>query len=138
MTEAEILLIRGGLTGLVISIVSVSFGMISAYIAGLWLFLRRAPTSLRFIAFSLLTFGLVFMGAVAWGLHALLLGTDRAWTRLGEKATRISDFGGDRPAYLQGLSLYEVSAALGLVAFVSIYLALAYMTFVYRWPTKDE
>jgi hypothetical protein len=31
MTEAEILSIRNELTGLVVSVVSVSFGMISAY-----------------------------------------------------------------------------------------------------------
>ena len=46
MTEAEILAMRIGLTGLIISVVSVAFGMISAYIAGLWLFLSRAPFSL--------------------------------------------------------------------------------------------
>jgi hypothetical protein len=35
MVEADILVAWGGLTGLIISVVSVSFGMISAYIVGL-------------------------------------------------------------------------------------------------------
>lgn len=136
MTEAEILVLRGGLTGLVISVVSVSFGMISAYIAGLWLFLKRAPFALRLITFLLLTAGLLFMGAITWGLHELLLSTDRAWAKLSTTATEIVNFGGLRPDILQGLSLYEASAALGFIAFGGIYLALAYMTFGYRW--RDE
>jgi hypothetical protein len=78
MTEAEILSIRNELTGLVVSVVSVSFGMISAYIAGLWLFLREAPLALRLLAFLLLTCGLAFMGSLTWGLNDLLVGTDRA------------------------------------------------------------
>ncbi len=138
MTEAEILIVRGGLTGLVISIVSVSFGMISAYIAGLWLFLKRAPFALRFIAFALLSFGMIFMGAITWGLHALLLGTDRAWSKLSRTATDIPNFGDQRPEYLYGLSLYEASAALGVIAFAAIYLALAYMTFLYRWSDHRD
>lgn len=133
LTEAEILVLRGGLTGLVISVVSVSFGMISAYIAGLWLFLKNAPLSLRWIAFFLLTSGLTFMGAITWGLHELLLSTDRAWAKLETTTTEIADFGGSRPPYLAGLSLYEASAGLGFIAFAGIYLALGYMTFVYRW-----
>ncbi len=133
MTEAEILVLRGGLTGLVISVVSVSFGMVSAYIAGLWLFLKRAPFALRLITFLLLTAGLTFMGAITWGLHELLLSTDRAWAKLSTTATGIVNFGGLRPDILQGLSLYEASAALGFIAFGGIYLALAYMTFGYRW-----
>ena len=136
MTEAEILVMRGGLTGLVISVVSVSFGMISAYIAGLWLFLKRSPFALRLITFLLLTAGLAFMGAITWGLHELLLATDRAWAKLPSTATEIANFGGMRPEILQGFTLYEASAALGFLAFAGIYLALAYMTFGYRW--QDE
>ena len=133
MTEAEILVLRGGLTGLVISVVSVSFGMISAYIAGLWLFLKRAPFALRLIAFLLLSAGLAFMGAITWGLHELLLSTDRAWSKLATTATEIPNFGGTRPEYLLGFTIYEASAALGFLAFAGIYLALVYMTFGYRW-----
>jgi hypothetical protein len=138
MTEAEILAIRIGVTGLIISIVSVSFGMISAYIAGLWLFLKRAPFSLRALTFGLLSIGLFFMGFLTWGMHELLLGTDRAWTKLTQNATGIPSFGDDRPDYLLGLSLYQFGALIGFVAFVAIYLALAYLTFLYRWRDGDD
>jgi hypothetical protein len=138
VSEAEILAMRIGLTGLIISVVSVSFGMISAYIAGLWLFLRKAPLSLRAIAFGLLSFGLLFMGVVTWGLHELLLGTDRAWFKLANPSTGISTFGGERPDYLSGLTLYQGGALLGLFAFVAIYAALGYLTFLYRWADEQS
>jgi hypothetical protein len=134
MSEAEILSIRNELAGLVLSVVSVSFGMISAYIAGLWLFLREAPLSLRLLAFILLTCGLVFMGALTWGLNDLLVGTDHAWSKLANPATEISGFGNERPPWLQGFTLYEASVMLGTLAFGAIYVSLAYLTFIYRWP----
>jgi hypothetical protein len=133
VSEAEILAMRIGITGLIISVFSVSFGMVSAYIAGLWLFLKRAPLPLRLLAFALLSVGFLFMGIVTWGLHALLLGTDVAWTRLPDPSTGIASFGGARPSYLGGLSLYECGALLGIVAFSGIYAVLAFMTFAYRW-----
>jgi hypothetical protein len=134
MTEADILSIRNELTGLVISVVSVSFGMISAYIAGLWLFLREAPVALRLLAFALLTCGLAFMGALTGGLNGLLVGTDHAWAKLSNTASGIPNFGDVRPPWLYGLSLYEASACLGALAFGAIYLSLAYLTFIYKWP----
>jgi hypothetical protein len=134
MSEAEILTIRNELTGIVVSVVSVSFGMISAYIAGLWLFLREAPVSLRLLAFTLLTCGLAFMGALTWGLNDLLVGTDRAWSKLSNPASEIAGFGNGRPDWLHGFTLYEASVFLGSLAFGAIYLSLAYLTFFYRWP----
>ena len=109
--------------------------MISAYIVGLWLFLKEAPFVLRALAFILLSCGLAFMGVMTGGLNALLLGTERAWSKLGKTSVEIASFGSERPEILYGLSLYEASAALGLFAFVSIYIALAYLTFFYRWAT---
>jgi hypothetical protein len=134
MSEAEILSIRNELTGLVISVVSVSFGMISAYIAGLWLFLREAPISLRVLAFFLLSCGLAFMGALSWGLNDLLVGTDHAWAKLSDPASGIKGFGDARPEWLNGFSLYEASVLLGSLAFGAIYASLAYLTFIYKWP----
>jgi hypothetical protein len=78
------------------------------------------------------------MGVVTWGLHELLLGTDRAWFKLGKTATEVTTFGGERPDYLHGLTLYQGGALLGLLAFVLIYLALGYLTFWYRWGDADE
>ena len=134
MSEAEILSIRNELTTLVVSVVSVSFGMISAYIAGLWLFLREAPVSLRVLAFFLLSCGLAFMGALTWGLNDLLVGTERAWTKIASPASEIRGFGNARPEWLHGLTLYDAAVFLGSLAVGAIYVSLAYLTFVYKWP----
>ena len=138
MTEAEILSIRNELTGIVVSVVSVSFGMISAYIVGLWLFLKDAPVSLRTVAFVLLSSGLAFMGGLTWGVHELMLGTDRAWHTLSNNSVGIPSFGGERPEYLHGLTLYETAVLLGAGAFGLIYLALGYLTFLHRWRGAEE
>ncbi|MDQ8698004.1 hypothetical protein [Hyphomicrobium sp. LHD-15] len=138
MTEGEILSIRNELIALVVSVVSVSFGMISAYIVGLWLFLKKAPVVLRLLAFLLLSCGLAFMGVLTGGLNALLLGTERAWSKLDKTSVEIPSFGSERPDFLYGLSLYEASAALGCVAFLAIYAALFFITFFYRWADETE
>lgn len=138
MTEADILNVRNDLTALVVSVFSVSFGIVSGYIVGLWLFLKHAPLSLRLLAFILLSFGLAFMGAIMVGLHELLLGTERAWAKLPQTATEIPGFGSERPEALRGFTLYEAAAMLGAAAFTSIYLALAWLTFAYRWPDDQS
>ncbi len=134
MSEAEILSVRNELTAIVVSIASFSFAMISAYIVGLWLFLKDAPFSLRALAFLLLTSGLAFMGVVTTGINDLMLGTERAWNKLAKTATELPGFGNAQPDYLGGFTMYEAAAMLGAIVFLAIYLALFYLTFVYRWP----
>ncbi len=135
MTEADILSVRNELTDMVISIVSVSFGMVSAYIVGLWLFLKRAPLILRALSFIVFSFGLAFMGALTIGIHELLLGTERAWSKLAKTATEIPGFG-SAPIEALGLTQYEAAACLGAIAFLAIYVALFVLTFLYRWPEE--
>lgn len=138
MTEAEILTVRNDLTVIVISVVSVSFGMISAYIAGLWLFLKKAPPGLRVLAFVMLSMGLAFMGALIAGVNDLMAGTERAWQKLPSKATGIAGFGSEAPPWLHGFTLYDAAAALGGLSFLGIYVALFYLTFLYRWPAEER
>ena len=76
--------------------------------------------------------GLAFMGALTVGVHELLLGTERAWAKLGNTATEIPGFG-SAPIEALGLTQYEAAAALGALAFTAIYLALFFLTFFYRW-----
>lgn len=135
MGEADILSIRNELTDIIVSVVSVSFGMISAYIVALWLFLKHAPLVLRLLSFVVFTFGLAFMGALTVGVHDLLLGTERAWSKLASTATGIPGFG-SAPIESLGLTQYEAAACLGALAFGAIYLALLFLTFFYRWPRE--
>jgi hypothetical protein len=135
MTEADILSVRNDLTDIVIAVVSVSFGMVSAYIVGLWLFLKRAPLILRTLSFIVFSFGLAFMGALTIGVHELMLGTERAWSKLGKTATDIPGFG-SAPIEALGLTQYEAAACLGALAFLAIYIALFFLTYLYRWPDE--
>ena len=135
MTEAEILSARNDVTAIVVSVAGFSFTMISAYIAALWLFLKDAPFALRLLTFVLLTSGLAFMGVMSAGLNDLLLATETAWSKLPKTATGLPGFGNARPDFLMGFTLYEAAALLGTLTFGAIYLALAYLTFVYRWDS---
>lgn len=122
----------------VLSLVSTAFAIISAYIAGLYFFLSRAPIGLRIAGFSLLTISLIFLGMMALGLYGLLNGADVAWRDLANTASGVTSLGGERPEWFLGLSVAEASLSIGFLAFGAVYAALAYMTFVYRWAEPGK
>ena len=72
MSEAEVMQGVFSSVQVVISLFSTFFAMISAYIAGLYFFINRAPFALKLLAFFLLSIGLVFLAGAAIAL-------DRAW-----------------------------------------------------------
>lgn len=136
MTEGQLLELSLSATENVLHVLSVAFGLISAYIAGLFFFLNRAPFTLRLIAFGLLSIGLTFLGVIAFGVHGILTGMDAAWREMPVTSTGIVSFGGERPASLGGFSIYEAAVLLGFSVFGLVYLALAYLTFLFRWPER--
>lgn len=138
MTESELLALATDGTETVIQLVSTAFGIISAYIAGLYFLLSRAPVALRLAAYLLLSICLAFLGVLALGLLGILGGADTAWRALETTTTGVRSLGGERHAALFGLSVYEIGAGLGFAAFTLVYLALGYMTFFYRWPAKGD
>jgi drug/metabolite transporter (DMT)-like permease len=82
MSEAEMM--QGVLSSIqvVISLFSMLFAFISAYIAGLYFFLRRAPLPLKLLAFLLLSIGLIFLGGAAITQQRLQVGLLTAWGKL--------------------------------------------------------
>lgn len=134
MTESDLLALATDGTDAILQLVSTGFAFVSAYIAGLYFFLRKAPLALRLASFGLLSITLAFLGIVGLGLLGILFGADVAWREIGETATGVRSLGGERPAFLLGFSVYEAGAALGFAAFGLLYLALGFMTFFYRWP----
>src|SRR5262252_1884214 len=82
MSEAEMM--QGVLSSIqvVISLFSTLFALISAYIAGLYFFLRRAPLVLKQLAFLLLSIGLIFLGGAAITQQRLQEGLLTAWGKL--------------------------------------------------------
>ena len=124
----------------VISLFSTFFAIISAYIAGLFFFLNRAPVALKLLAFFLLSVGLAFLGGAAITQQRLQAGLLAAWGRVSSPAVAIGDvlrnpFAISLPA---GWSIYEVGLIVGWLTALFVYLALGYMTFFYRWKSESR
>src|SRR5262245_1440992 len=134
MSESEIVQAFLASGQVVISLFSMFFGMISAYIAGLFFFLSRAPLALRLLAFGLLSIGLVFLGTAAAIQQRLQNDLSAAWAKLPSPIFAIAALSNPFALPLPyGWSLRDLGTALGWATGASVYLALGYMTFVYRW-----
>ncbi len=134
MTEAEILeaAIQGAQAAL--ALFSVFISIVSAYIVALYLFLGTAPFILRFVTFILLTAALLTLGAFAYNLQYLGEGMHTAWQNLPQRSTGMESLGPPlivRSIFLDGR---ELAALASWVFGGVVYLALAYATFLYRWP----
>jgi hypothetical protein len=135
MTEAEILAnaIQGAQAAT--AIYSLFFAIVSAYIVGLYLFLNKAPSGLRVIAFVLLTVSFAALGGLALNLQHLGEGMHNAWVKLPQKSTGMDVLG--PPIIVQSIFL-DGRVAAARAAWVLggvVYVALAYLTFIYRWPS---
>ena len=135
MSEAEVMQGMFSSIQVVISLFSTFFAMISAYIAGLFFFLNRAPVALRLLAFFLLSIGLVFLAGAAITQQRLQAGLLAAWAKMpspaiGVDAVLRNPFPVTLPA---GWSLYDVGLGIGWLTSLCVYIALGYMTFFYRW-----
>jgi len=139
MTEAEIM--QGVLTSIqvVIGLFSTFLAVISTYIAGLYFFLNRAPLALKLLAFFLLSIGLIFLGGAAITQQRLQVALLVAWMKLPSPSIAVdgvlrNPFPVSLPA---GWSLYEVGVKVGWMTAICMYLALGYMTFLYRWKRES-
>jgi len=140
MSEAEMMQGMFSSIQVVISLFSTFFAIISAYIAGLFFFLNRAPVALKLLAFFLLSVGLAFLGGAAITQQRLQAGLLAAWGRVSSPAVAIGDvlrnpFAISLPA---GWSIYEVGLIVGWLTALFVYLALGYMTFFYRWKSESR
>ena len=109
--------------------------MISAYIAGLYFFLNRAPVALKLLAFFLLSIGVNLLGGAAITQQRLQMGLLAAWAKLSSPTIAVDAvLRNPIPVALpQGWSLYDVGVNVGWLTGLCVYLALGYMTFFYRW-----
>ena len=138
VSEWEILQALYSSIAAVMTLFSMFFTMTSAYIAGLYFFLHRAPLAIRLLAFGLLSIGLVFLGGSAATLQKMQEGLFVAWARLPAPMISITELRNPIPLSLPmpGISLQEIVVAIGWVTAGGVYLALAYLTFVYRWAPR--
>ncbi len=148
MTEAEILQLTFDVNEAMSSLFSIFFGIISAYIAGLYFFLYKSPLTLKAMAFLLLTFGFLFLGQSMSGVEARLLGIIEAWNSVAVKTTGIEDFKqstiplpirdvlnwlGLKPFSYDG---ERVVIYTGWITSIFVYFTLFYATFIYKWPER--
>jgi hypothetical protein len=134
MSESELMQAFLASGQVVISLFSMFFAMVSAYIAGLYFFLSRAPLALRLLAFALLSVGLVFLGAAAAIQQRLQNDLAAAWAKVPSPVFSIEALNNPLPLVLPyDWTLRDMGTLLGWITAASVYLALGYMTFVYRW-----
>ncbi|MGE0629265.1 MAG: hypothetical protein AB7O43_15680 [Hyphomicrobiaceae bacterium] len=140
MSEADIIERMFDAIQTVLTIFSIFFTLVSAYIAGLYLFLKTAPLLLRLVAFALLSVGLVFLGGTAAVVQRLQDGLFVAWTRLSSPLLDLKDMRNPLPIgsiAMAGINQQDIGVGVGWAVAVTVYLVLAYLTFLYRWPERN-
>jgi hypothetical protein len=141
VSESEILDRMFDAINSVMTIFSIFFSLVSGYLAALYLFLNRAPLMLRLVAFGLLSTGLCFLGGSAAVIQKLQDGLFIAWGKLDKPNVELSAIRNPLPTSLASalpISQQELGVAIGWSVAVAVYVVLAYLTFVYRWPSAAE
>ncbi|MCL4767398.1 MAG: hypothetical protein KJZ80_14310 [Hyphomicrobiaceae bacterium] len=143
MSESEILQGLFDAIDAIMALFSLFLTMVSGYLAALYLFLNRAPLTLRLMAFGLLSIGLVFLGGTAAVIQTMQDNLFATWNRLPSPPFDIDLLRNPLPLPVEvsetvPLSQQQLGVGVGWSVALAVYLALAYMTFVYRWPLMAE
>ena len=114
--------------------VSLSFTVVSAYIVALFYFLNRAPWSMRFLAFLLVSVILASLGMFVLVVFQYFLA-------LREGLTALDDIGqlSSTGAAMRDIMEYRTTHAIIITIFVigvGVYIGLFYLTFLHRWPPR--
>lgn len=147
MSEAEMLQLSFLVNEAMMGVFSTFFAIVSAYVAGLYFFLHLSPAPIKLLAFSLLTAAFLFLGQTMAGIEVRGAGVITAWKTLPNPITQISDMSnlsvplplqmlmGDIEAASVTYDGFAVGALMGWLVAAGVYLALAYLTFLYKWPS---
>ena len=137
MTFGELTQGRIDAASFILSLFSMFFTICSAYIAALYFFLGVAPFPLRLLAFFVLSMSFLFLGGMAFTISDLVEVVISNWERAdiplsSQQAVRewLAHLGGS-------FEFYYVGALLGWGCAFIVYLALAYLTFGYRWKQPE-
>ncbi len=136
MNVTDVLALRVDAAAVILSAISVSFGFISAHITGLYFFLHRAPLLLRLAAFVLLSLSLMFVVLIAMGVRPLAGGIVTG-SQLDSSLRDLVNREVSSTAMVQALTselplIYVIGWSLGVTLAASVYMALAYLTFIHR------
>ena len=134
MNEASILQSLFDAINAVLVVCSTFFAIVSGHVSGLYFFLARAPL-LKSVAFSLLSIGLLFLKGTVTVIQKLQEGLLVAWENLERSIVPMHDLRNPIPGlHLAGFTQQEIGVGIGWAVAVAVYLALFYLTFLYRWP----
>jgi hypothetical protein len=141
VTQAEILQALLESIHVVMSLYSMFFAITSAYIAGLYFFLARAPLALKALAYGVLSIGLVFLGGAASIQQKIQIGLHTAWAKQKGPIIAAEALRNPLPVTIPmppGWSHYDIGVAVGWLSAAIVYIALGYLTFFYRWPAQQR
>ncbi len=120
----------------IIAIFSLFFTIVSAYLAGLYFFIGRAPFAMRLTVFGLLTISFLFLAAVVGSVTEVVEVLITQWAAADipvapeERVRRLFlETGSDGALYYSGLGLATATGVL-------VYIVLGYLTFFYSWRTN--
>jgi len=136
MTFGELTQGRIDVVSFILSLFSVFFTIVSAYIAALYFFLGAAGFGLRLLAFFVLTVSFLFLGGLAFTVSDLIEALIAAWNRADIPITSEQRLRGLFFVNGSNFYFYYVGALLGWAVAFIVYLALAYLTFGYRWRSS--
>ncbi len=136
MTEYELLQISIDAAAALLSLLSLFFGFVSAYVVALYFFLYRVPLALKLLAFLLVTLAFIFIAAMGWNLQYLGEGIHHAWAGLRVKASAMETLG--PPLIVRTFFIDGRVFTAWLFWFIGamVYVLLWYLTFIYRWPHR--
>jgi hypothetical protein len=134
MSESELLQATLSAASNMLTTFSVFFGIVSAYVVALYLFLHQAPLAMRVLAFLMLTLAFLFIIAMGWHIQYLGEGIHHAWAGLKTKTTGMATLG--PPTIMRTLFVdgREVTALFAWSLALTVYVLLGFLTFFYRWP----
>jgi hypothetical protein len=139
MSESELIQAIMTSSQIIISIFSMFFTLVSAYIVGLFYFLNRAPIAFKFLAFAMLSVGLIFLGAATMIQQSVQEELFNALGKLPAPAIRSGAFeGGVRELLPARHSIRWLGTILGWLTASASYIALGYMTFLHRWKSSGS
>jgi hypothetical protein len=137
MTFGELTQGRIDAVSFILSLFSVFFTIVSAYIAALYFFLGSARMTLRLLAFFVLTVSFLFLGGMAFTVSDLVEVLVTAWEGADIPLSEEHAVRGWLAELGSSFEFYYIGALLGWgVAFI-VYLSLAYLTFGYRWKQPE-
>lgn len=148
MSEAELLQLSFATNDAMMAVFSMFFAIVSAYLAGLYFFLNRSPGPIKVLAFGLLSAAFLFLGQAMAGIESRAKGIIAAWKTIENPVTGIRDLEqlaiplplqfviDNRQIAALSYDGFTVGSIMGWIVAASVYLALAYLTFFYRWPQQ--